>query len=84
MNETCDNPQCDCHLSIADLAAKRGLCTCFGALIPLGSRQARPSAQCPVHKTLAERWNSIKNMADFNAALLADHKPEWGEFQPAI
>lgn len=82
MNDTCDNPQCDCHLSIPDLATKRGFCLCFSALIPQG-RYARPNVNCPVHKTLAARWDKIKTLEDFNAALLADHRPEWGEFQPA-
>jgi hypothetical protein len=81
MSEACNNPQCDCHLSIQELAAKRGFCICFDTIIPRG-RYARPSASCPRHKTLAVRWKNIKSMDDFNAALLADHRPEWGEFIP--
>lgn len=82
MSELCGSASCDCRLSVADLAAKRGFCICFSALIPRG-RYARPSAACPMHKTLAERWDTIKSLDDMNAALLADHRPEWGEFEPA-
>lgn len=81
MTETCNNPQCDCHLSIGELAAKRGFCICLSEIIPR-NKLARPNTLCPRHKTLAERWNSIKTMKDFNDALLVDHRPEWGEFQP--
>lgn len=80
MGETCNNPNCDCRLSISELAAKRGFCICLSAPIPR-SKQARPSVHCPRHKTLAERWDSIKSLDDMNAALLVDHRPEWGEFQ---
>ena len=81
-NETCANPECDCHLSIADLAAKRGFCLCFPAIIPR-KRYARPSLGCPMHKTLAARWGAIKTPEEFNAALLADWNPAWGTFKPA-
>lgn len=83
MSETCDNPKCDCRLTVTELAAKRGFCICLSAIIP-SSRQARPSTNCPRHKTLAERWRSIKSVDDFNAAMLVDHKPEWGEFEPLM
>lgn len=71
MDKTCNNPNCDCHLSITELAAKHGFCVCLDAPIPR-HRQARPSLNCPLHKTLAERWDSIKSWDEFNAALLAD------------
>lgn len=80
MSEMCDSPTCDCRLGIAELAAKRGFCICFDAMIPRFPR-ARPSVRCPRHKTLAQRWDSIKSLDDMNAALLVDHRPEWGEFQ---
>lgn len=55
-----------------------GICSCI-ALIPMRGRYARPKAHCVVHKTLAERWDSIQTQEEFDAALAADYRPEWSE-----
>lgn len=52
-------------------------CTCFDTLatIPLkGSSGIRPSVTCHMHKTLAERWDTLDSWEAFYAALDADRE----------
>lgn len=54
-------------------------CTCFDSLstIPLkGPSRIRPSVDCQMHKTLAERWDTIDSWEAFYAALDADRPAE--------
>lgn len=60
------------------LSEQLGICLCL-SVIPLRGKYARPSLNCPVHKTLAARWDSIRTQEQFNAALVADYRPEWSE-----
>lgn len=50
-------------------------CTCFNSLavLPLkGASRIRPSVDCHMHRTLAERWDTIDSWEAFYAALDAD------------
>lgn len=49
-------------------------CECDIPIAPLTrSHRLRPTTNCPVHKTLAERWDSIKSRPEFYEALKADN-----------
>lgn len=64
---------------LVQIAERRRCCICFDVrpLLPLRtSDRLRPSRFCPLHKTLAERWDSIKSWDDFNDALNADKLPD--------
>jgi hypothetical protein len=51
-------------------------CTCLDYLPVIPGRRGwkiRPRVECPLHKTLAERWDEIKTWEEFYTALLADN-----------
>jgi hypothetical protein len=51
-------------------------CICLDCLpiIPSKGFRIRPNPECPLHKTLAAKWDEIKNLDDFEAALAVDRE----------
>lgn len=55
-------------------AERDGLCICLDVLplVPIHGETLRAQVDCPLHKILAERWDSINSWETFNAARAED------------
>lgn len=61
----------------------RRYCECDLRMSIVGKMEARPSANCPIHRTLAERWDRLKGWQEYYDALKVD-SPEIESFDKWI